>query len=136
MSSIEFSLFPATPGITAVARERLRQKLEEGFTAAHDDKHNPMQQLVVAAACYAAAAYRKTWSKELAVIYRGGELVADVPRDSTELYGFEAWPWSEESDKREKHDRKRCLEIAGALIMAELDRIDRQERGENRPEHE
>jgi hypothetical protein len=35
------------------------------------------------------------------------------------------WPWPAEFDKREKHGQKRSLEIAGALIAAELDRIER-----------
>jgi hypothetical protein len=37
--------------------------------------------------------------------------------------GGDAWPWSRNWDKRDKHSRTRRLEIAGALIAAEIDRL-------------
>jgi hypothetical protein len=82
--------------IRDITDERLRQVGKEGWTAEHDDEHSN-GQLAQAAACYAWAGWKPA----------------------------PYWPWSRAWDKRDKHDRRRQLVIAGALIVAEIERLDR-----------
>lgn len=99
-----------TYGIQRIAAERRRQVTKERWTESHDDEHES-GQLAMAAACYAAPEpiFTKREACLSGVFYR------------------DPWPWDSEWDKRDKHDRKRRLEIAGALIAAELDRLYRAE---------
>lgn len=94
-----------------VLAERRRQVEGEEWSAEHDDAHTD-GSLARAAACYAFPGLNlfEAWS------YRDRISVRD------------AWParWSDYWDKRQKHDRRRRLVIAGALILAEIDRLDRQ----------
>lgn len=94
----------AGEGVARIAAERARQKAVEGWTPEHDWKHGE-GELAIAAACYA-------------INHLFGVQVMAFDRGIIE----EAWPWSEDWDKRDKHDRLRSLAIAGALIAAELDR--------------
>ena len=86
-----------------IAAERRRQRRVEGWTLANDDKHTH-GELANAAAVYAATE---------PTIYR--------------LDGDSMWPWNYKWLKKYKHDRKRQLVIAGALIVAELERLEREE---------
>ena len=98
-------------GIKLIAAERKRQIEQEGWTPKHDDQHT-FGQLSVAAACYAVAG-----------VVRPGDsdwLRVVDPR------GNDAWPWMKKWDKRRKHVRIRRLVIAGALIAAEIDRLNRE----------
>lgn len=93
-------------GIERIAAERKRQIEREGWTPEHDAVHTA-GQLSIAAACYA---------------------VNKLPEgDQIEVYSpyvtGDAFPWEDGWDKREQHDRLRSLEIAGALIAAEIDRM-------------
>lgn len=93
-----------SPGVQRIVVERGRQIAREGWTPAHDDEHTD-GSLAIAAACYAVA--------------------GDPNVRVTRAHGWpsnDAWPW-QGWDKREKHDRIRRLEIAGALIAAEIDRL-------------
>lgn len=96
-------------GISLIAIERQRQITEEGWTSDHDDNHKN-GELADAAAYHAATkpAYRH---------FRGS-------------YFESIWPenWNSKWDHRKKSDRIRQLTIAGALIAAELDRLERIER--------
>lgn len=85
-------------GIEAIAAERRRQVEAEGWTPEHDDTHES-GEMARAAACYAQEA--------------GGRL-AHPPR---------GWPW--EKGWWKPKDRRYDLVRAGALIAAEIDRIDR-----------
>ena len=96
-------------GAERIAAERNRQIVEEGWDAEHDADHVG-GSLSIAAACYAVA---------------GLENVAVVRPGSVD-----AWPWVSKWDKRMKHNRIRRLEIAGALIAAEIDRFLCLEEGE------
>lgn len=78
--------------------ERVRQQLEEGWTPAHDDAHTQME-MADAAAVYALNA--SGWDK------------------SAEKF----WPWSLAWWK--PSTPRRNLVKAGALILAEIERIDR-----------
>ena len=79
-----------------VAAERRRQVEAEGWTPEHDDEHST-QELAFAAACYATADE------------------GDAPPA--------VWPWHLSWWK--PTDRRHNLVKAGALILAEIDRIDR-----------
>jgi hypothetical protein len=93
---------------TAAARdvlaERRRQVEQEGWTPEHDDEHN-IGEMAVAACCYAFA---------------GSEMVPDeVHFERTPM----DWPWASEWWK--PSSKRRNLIKAGALILAEIERIDR-----------
>lgn len=85
-------------GIELIADERKRQIEEEGWTAEHDAKHTN-DELSLAAVCYATPA---------AVRYNPY---------------CRFWPWDKESWKPSPDNRIRELVKAGALISAEIDRL-------------
>lgn len=87
--------------LSDVAVERLRQVHEEGFTAEHDDQYDS-PQLACAAACYAA--FTKA--------YPAGDPV-------------EYWPW-DKSWWKPSTDQRKNLVKAAALLIAEIERIDRK----------
>lgn len=97
--------------IKEIEYERNRQMMEEGWTEDYDDKHT-CGELAKAAACYAAP-YD---------IFR--YLSPDHTRPLRHLF-YDVWPWEVHQDKRRKHSRRRSLVIAGALIVAEIERLDR-----------
>jgi hypothetical protein len=107
-----------TTAIEAIATERRRQIEVEGWTPEHDDEHDK-GELAKAAACYALRTPH--------VIYqlRGG--VAGV-RGAEDWYydRLPAWPW-DGSWWKPGNDRRRQLVKAGALIVAEIERLDRAE---------
>ncbi|GGL91391.1 hypothetical protein GCM10011534_11940 [Pseudooceanicola nanhaiensis] len=93
-------------GIESIAAERARQVEEEGWTPDHDDEHTD-GALAKAAGCYAWAAAQSDGLR--------GVFVTPPP----------TWPedWSVEWWKLK--DRRTDLVRAGALIAAEIDRLDR-----------
>lgn len=97
----------AAEAAKAVFAERARQQSEEGWSTAHDDRHR-MGELAQAAACYAAHP------------------------DLNPNVRAVLWPWNGTWWKPQ--DRRRDLVRAGALILAEIERLDRvrlrDERGE------
>lgn len=85
----------------AVLAERQRQISAEGWTPEHDDEYQS-GELSQAAACYASQAFGQ--------------------------YSISAfWPWAAKWWKPSQ-DPRRNLEKAGALILAEMERIDRAAR--------
>jgi hypothetical protein len=86
-----------------VIAERARQQSQEGWSPEHDDEHT-RGELAVAAASYAYVA-----------------TVSDRTRKS---WRPDWWPWdfSWWKPKTRRHDLVR----AGALILAEIERLDRQ----------
>lgn len=109
-------------GVELIAAERTRQIEEEHYDAAHDDTAEADGQLAYAAACYALPE----------PLY--------VQRDSADRVVFEdPWPWGESFDKRKRQAnylnaiptegpaRLDLLVKAGALIAAEIDRLQRIE---------
>lgn len=106
------NLYESIPlfGYELVMRERVRQITQEGWTEEHDDEHTD-QSLAIVAAMYAIHGV-----EEISVIDTAA--YPEVP---------DAWPssWAEDYDKRNEHPRIRCLVIAGALICAEIDRLQR-----------
>jgi hypothetical protein len=99
-------------GVAEIAAERARQMREhpdneegsdgEGWSTCHDQYDHSNGELALVAACYALSA---------------------VPPDQVGQNDYVTWPWEKRWDKRGKHDRRRKLVIAGALIAAELDRL-------------
>ena len=94
---------PASEPQAAAARdvlaERARQVSQEGWTPEHDDQHDGME-LAFAASCYA---------------------VADEGEPPNAV-----WPWPIEWWKPRSH--RENLVRAGALILAEIERLDRAAR--------
>ncbi|HGM7984153.1 TPA: hypothetical protein ACKQG7_001721 [Pseudomonas aeruginosa] len=87
-----------------VQAERRRQVEAEGWTPEHDDEHSH-GQMARAAACYALAG-------------------SSAPNDGTAaLLVSLAWPWDQQWWK--PSTARRDLIKAGALILAEIERIDR-----------
>jgi hypothetical protein len=81
--------------LDAIAAERVRQIGVEGCSPEHDDEQHSGGELADAAACYA----------------RGKQMSG-------------VWPWTDEWWKPGS-DRRRQLVKAGALIVAEIERLDR-----------
>lgn len=100
-----------------VLRERERQHYEEGFRAEHDDSHVE-GELAQAAATYAVHA--AVTSKMMAQGFSQADInVAAGGRTPG------TWPWARTWWKPK--DRRRDLVRAAALIIAEIERIDRAE---------
>lgn len=104
--------------LTDIAAERQRQIDKEGWTPEHDDEHN-FGQLALAGACYALS----------------GGSQSDIQRDSLARMAYDAhgsdttvafskmWPW--ELSWWKPKNRRSDLIRAAALIVAELERMDR-----------
>ena len=102
--------------LAAIADERMRQLFEKGFTTGRDDGYM-QHELVNAAITYAAAE---------PVFFQ---------RTSDDLSGsfwtfVRAWPWRRFAFRR--GDRRSDLVKAAALIIAEIERLDRWEAAEKR----
>lgn len=114
--------------IRDIAAERERQTAKEGWSPAHDDEHDA-GELAIAAACYIAPNvfppatvphhYESTGSA------RYGDDMAPMTRPVGSVEVPSLWPWDGQWWK--PTDRRRNLVKAGALIAAEIDRLDRIE---------
>lgn len=95
-------------GVSAIAAERQRQIEREGWSPEHDDTYTHAE-LLAAAECYVHTT-------------RIQQLYPDLPH----LHAHESyWPWPDEWWK--PGTARRNLEKAGALIAAEIDRLDRKQ---------
>lgn len=103
----------ATAALRDVVAERARHTSVEGWTAEHDDTHHA-GEMADAAACYAATG--RVFFADHHNVGRGYEAFTTY-RD--------AWPWADKWWKPK--NRRRDLVRAGALILAEIERLDRQE---------
>lgn len=99
--------------IDEIAAERRRQVEAEGWTPEHDDEHSA-GEMATAAACYA---------------YNAGS--NDLNRRWNRGRPPTPWPWAGEWWK--PTDRRRDLIKAGALILAEIERLDRLSRTTEEP---
>lgn len=93
-------------GVELIAAERRRQVEKEGWDSGHDDEHDE-EQLACAGACYAMPPKVRVRS------LLDGTLLSHL------------WPWDREWWKPRPRDRIRELVKAGALIAAEIDRLQR-----------
>lgn len=98
-NAVRLESTPTEDGATLIAAERRRQVEQEGWTPEHDDAHTD-ESLRRAALCYARLELGGGW---------------DVPDD---------WPWEPEAWK--PRDNVTCLVKAGALLAAEIDRLQRE----------
>lgn len=90
--------------------ERRRQVAEEGYNPKHDERH-PFTELALAGATYAAVACS-----------HGAVSAADrLALDHTMAI---LWPWFR--DQLKPKDPRRDLVRAGALIVAAIERLDRE----------
>jgi hypothetical protein len=97
-----------------VLAERRRQIDSEGWTTEHDDLHGS-GELALAAAVYAAHASTQT------AIDRANYSVSFVI--AIQAFIRDCWPWARSWWKPADH--RRNLIKAGALILAEIERLDR-----------
>jgi len=97
-------------GIELIAAERQRQIEVEGFTAEKDDLSGS-NQFALAAACYALPERTRNslWMFDKPLIWH-------------------LWPWLMEYWKPTPDNRIQELTKAGALIAAEIDRLNRKDK--------
>lgn len=96
-----------SPALADVVEERHRQKTKEGFTEAHDDEHNKNGELARVAVLFAM-------DRELIVYNRVDDRLAPID-----------WPLSWSGKWWKPTTRRRDLVKAAALLLAEIERIDR-----------
>lgn len=106
-------------GSELIAEERQRQISQEGWTSAHDDAEHDSGQLTEAAICYAAVGSAQS---------RG----ASADEWPVEMFdGFHdsvlQWPFDDCWYKPKPHALGNLVK-AGALIAAEIDRLQRRGR--------
>lgn len=101
-----------TTVIEEIAAERQRQMDAEGWTPEHDDAHSK-GELAQAAGVYALAA----GSHDYRWVLQG------LPVNDYLAAAMKLWPWHKSWWK--PTDRRRDLVKAGALIVAEIERLDR-----------
>lgn len=99
----------AAGGAELIAAERQRQVTAEGWTPEHDDEHG-QGELAGAAVCYVVHALHQD----------------DPYIDDDEPWPLPQWPWGRAWWKP-SGDPIRNLVKAGALIAAEIDRLQRRE---------
>jgi hypothetical protein len=100
--------------IDEIAAERKRQREDEDWSDSHDDEHDD-GSLVAAAACYA---YQSSIDKG---ITRG---LADEKAGHLSIINF-MWPSSWDWEWWKPKGKRRNLIRAAALIVAEVERMDR-----------
>jgi len=99
--------------IDEIAKERQRQISKEGWSYEHDDEHED-GSLADAAACYAATTRAFKAEEFAGVGYKPYTAYSDL------------WPksWADHWFRPQK-SRRRRLVIAAALLVAEIERLDR-----------
>lgn len=100
-----------TAAAVSVLLERQRQIESEGWTAEHDDQHHDMGDLASAGAAYALA------GADLLDPYSDDRYGKDNPPD--------VWPAGWGKHWWKPADPRRNLVKAAALILAEIERLDR-----------
>lgn len=106
--------------IDEIANERRQQIEVKGWSPQHDDSHDD-GAMALAACCYASP-----------------ELLYVKENYANQLTFRDCWPWDEKCDRRPHngnvvlpnaiaplHQRRRMLVKAAALLMAEIERLDR-----------
>ncbi len=91
--------------LNEIAAERMRQEEAEGFTLAHDDSHD-LGELAAAAAAYALGAI--------------GDRLPPGHAVNQARIGIGPWPLKPQPPRR-------MLVVACALLLAEIERIDRRD---------
>lgn len=99
--------------ITDVLAERARQRSGEGWTDAHDDAHTD-RSLAAVALCYVGQYYGRSW---LFRFDEANEYANDPPPDY--------WPESWDDEWWKPKNPRSDLVRAAALLLAEIERLDR-----------
>lgn len=97
--------------VAEIATERKRQIEQEGWNTAHDDEHES-RELARGAAAYVQHYFERQW------------LFPDEPDRYRADEAPNCWPWDEAWWKPK--DPRRDLIRAAALIVAEIERLDRR----------
>ena len=116
---------PPLTGAELITKERERQMAQEGWDAQHDEQHGEGELALVAA------------------LYATPIPLFEKRESGSSIKFLDPWPWWDTIeitryndgstrqvpawDKRKKHNKLRKLVIAGALIAAEIDRLQRAE---------
>ncbi len=109
LEAAESRLAQVRGAVTDIAAERERQ-VTLGWTPDHDDEHTD-GEIARAAACYAL----------------GKDAVTNIGGERVGIWPFETWEWKPKQ-------RRQDLVRAGALIVAEIERLDRiRERATAKP---
>lgn len=108
---MKYAMYAASQAMLDVVDERFRQRYEEGWTPDHDEGHAD-GELAQAAAWYALPIPIRT----------------ALDTNDIDLWPFD-WEWFKPTDRR------RDLVKAGALIIAEIERLDRLEKAGTDPEN-
>lgn len=98
------------PALADVIAERQRQIIAEGWTPEHDDQH-ASSEMAGAAACYARHVNARGW------------VYSHNPSDYQSETESSNWPW--DASWWKPTNPRRDLVKAGALILAEIERLDR-----------
>lgn len=106
--------------IDEIAAERQRQIDVECWTPEHEDQHKD-GALATAAACYALHSLT------------AGDIPYQQFRQTIDEITHRLWPWH--SSWWKPKSRRRDLMRAGALIVAEIERLDRADPGRPVPPH-
>ena len=117
MSTTENETTPT--GVALIAAERRRQVDAEGWTPEHDAGHAG-HDLVLAAVSYALPRHLRDSHRR-----RFDEYSRSALADGVHVPRF--WPWLGRFWKPTPSDRVRELTKAGALIAAEIDRLNAQD---------
>lgn len=104
-----------------IKKERERQRNVEGWGRERDDNLHCYGQMADAAACYAANHIKGN------VMFAGLRKIFHYEKNADNFAFIELWPWGRQWDKRNKHPRIKQLVIAAALIVAEIERLQRKE---------
>lgn len=108
-------------GIELITEERQRQIEKEGWTQEHDDRHS-WQEMLSAAICYCRSSSACHYENNNVTFSGGYRPNEGVPR---------AWPW-EKIWWKPTGDPVKDLIKAGALIAAEIDRLNRDTQRANK----
>lgn len=111
--------------IESIAAERERQKALEGWTDEHDDYHST-GALARAAACYCFVANEQDDVKRAHV-----DALYGVKRGFSSIIAS-LWPHEWAAQWFKPKDARRDLVRAGALIVAEIERLDRRAMGKRK----
>lgn len=98
-----------------VLAERRRQQTEEGWTREHDKIHDDRSLAKAAAAFALNGSFSDEERDQERLFFKTGSLLHRI------------WPVSWSHDWWKPKDRRRDLVRAGALIIAEIERLDRAE---------
>jgi len=109
-------------GVELIAEERQRQIQKLGYNEEHDEMETAFQ-LSGAAAMYIANAINIDW-REHSHYDDLGDCVRFQCRQIDTNEWKEEWPW-DDRDGRNKSDVMTSLITAGALIAAEIDRLNK-----------